>query len=99
MIIYIDSDYKCHVAEAEGTRAFDAPAFDGKCQAFIEGYRYIPEGETWERGDGAVFNGEMLSPFVDSRILDAYQTQYEANLAELEDMKAALMKMGVTANG
>ena len=90
MIIYIDSDYKCHVAEAEGTRAFDVPLFDGKCSALIEGYRYVPEGEVYTREDGETFSGEMIAPFVDSAILNAYQEQYEAMLPELEDMKAAL---------
>ena len=90
MIIHIDNDYKCHVAEADGTRAYDVPYFGNKCAAYIEGYRYVPEGESWAREDGEVFNGEMIAPWKDSKILNAYQEQYEAMLPELEDMKAAL---------
>ena len=57
--IYIDADYKCHVAEEETLTAVQTDFFDGKCDAFIEGYRFVPQGETWTREDGAVFVGEM----------------------------------------
>ena len=32
MIIYIDSDYKCYVSEAEGRKAVETDFFNGKCQ-------------------------------------------------------------------
>lgn len=99
MKIYIDDDNKCHVTNDGTMREFEVPAFDDKCAAYIEGTRYVPEGETWTRSDGFVFNGEMISPCIDSRIRDAYQAQYEAMLAEQEDMKSALETLGVTANG
>ena len=100
MIIYIDSDYKCHVSSAEGLREFDVPFFDGKCKAFIEGYRYVPEGETWTRSDGVEFNGEMISPLKDYNILAAAQAQYEEMLPEMEDMRNALVnELGVNVNG
>ena len=83
MKIYIDSDCLCHASLAEGLREFDVPFFEGKCAAYIEGTRYVPPGETWTRPDGEVFKGEMISPAVDSRILEAYQAQYEAMLAEM----------------
>ena len=98
MKIYIDTDYKCHVTNDGTMREFEAPALDGKCTAYIEGTRYVPEGETWTREDGAVFSGEMISPCIDSRIRDAYQTQYEAMLAELQDADNALAILGVTVN-
>ena len=41
MKIYIDSNFKCYTASAEGRREFDAEFFDGKCGAFVEGYRYV----------------------------------------------------------
>lgn len=83
MKIYIDNDYKCHVSNDGTMREFDVPFFDGKCAAFIEGYRYVPQGETWTRSDGVEFTGEMIAPAVDSRVLEAYQKQYEAMLAEM----------------
>lgn len=95
MLIYIDAEKKCHT-ENDGTmQEHDVSFFDGKCKAFIEGYRYVPQGETWTREDGVVFEGEMIAPFIDSRVLAAYQTQYEAMLPELEDADAALEELGV----
>lgn len=102
MTIFIDSDYKCHTASAEGRREFDAEFFDGKCSAFIEGYRYVPTGETWTRADGAVFAGEMISPWKDYSILAAAQAAYEQaqaeSAAEIADMQSALNVMGVSVN-
>ena len=83
MKIYIDNDYKCHVFPGEGLREFDVSFFDGKCAAYIEGYRYVPAGETWEREDGEVFKGEMISPWRDLALLDEFQAQYEAQQGEL----------------
>ena len=80
MKIFIDSDYMCRAEGGEGLREFELPDFEGKCAAFIQGYRYVPQGESWTRADGEVFTGEMISPAVDSRILEAYQRQYEAML-------------------
>lgn len=95
MKIYIDHDCRCHTANDGTMREFDVPFFEGKCAAFIQGYRYVPEGETWTRPDGLEFRGEMIAPAVDIRILEAYQKQYEQMLPELSDAEAALELMGV----
>ena len=58
MTIYIDSDYKCYVSSAEGRRAIETGFFDGKCEEWIESYRFVPAGGTWTREDGEVFTGE-----------------------------------------
>lgn len=87
MRIYIDADCLCHASSAEGLREFDVPEFDGKCAAYIEGTRYVPPGETWTRADGKVFIGEMISPAIDSRIREAYQSQYETDAAEREALE------------
>lgn len=99
MKIYIDKDYKCHVVNDGTYREIETDAFEGKCAAFIEGYRYVPEGETWTRSDGLEFRGEMIAPAVDIRILEAYQKQYEQMLPELEDADAALAELGVIVDG
>lgn len=93
MKIYVDSDYKCHVSNDGTMREFDAPFFDGKCDAFIEGYRYVPAGETWEREDGVEFKGEMISPW--RNYAELYIAQLEYDLA---DADAALNELGVTFN-
>lgn len=96
MTIYIDSDYKCHTADDGTRRAFDVPFFDGKCAAFIEGYRYVPSGETWTRTDGQVFRGEMIAPWRDYAILAELQALYEEEQAKQADMQAALAVLGVS---
>ena len=82
MKIFIDADFKCYTVGNEERREFDAEFFDGKCGAFVEGYRYVPAGETWTRADGAVFVGEMFSPWRDYNILEAAQIAYEQRDAE-----------------
>lgn len=75
--IYIDSSFKCHTSAAEGLTQIETNAFDGKCDAYIEGYRYIPAGQTWTRADGVVFTGEMIAPWKPWAELDAAQREYE----------------------
>ena len=91
MKIYIDNDYKCHVLPAEDRREFDVPFFDGKCDAFVEGYRYIPADEEWVRADGEVFRGEMIAPWKPYTELYIAQLEYE-----LADADNALAELGVT---
>lgn len=81
MKIYIDNNFKCHL-ENDGTmREFELSKFDGKCKEYIEGFRYVPAGEVWLKDGYKPFNGEMVCPFVDSRILNARQAEYEAKMA------------------
>ena len=85
MTIYTDAEYKCHASEGEGWAAHDVEFFDDKCTEFIEGYRYIPEGETWTREDGVVFTGCMTAPWKDYSTLERAQLQYVAE--QLEKIK------------
>lgn len=75
--IYIDSDYKCHVTDDGTMTAVETDAFDGKCNTYIEGYRFVPSGEVWTRADGVEFHGEMIAPAEDWRELDNAQRNYE----------------------
>ena len=78
MRIYIDNDFKCHVSDPDGTlTAVETDFFDGKCAAYIEGYRFVPAGAEWTRPDGVTFAGEMIAPCRDWRELDAAQRAYE----------------------
>ena len=96
MIIYIDNDYKCHTSQGEGLTAVETDAFDGKCRQYIEGYRFVPAGETWIRVDGQVFTGEMIAPWRDYVILAELQALYEEEQAKQADMAAALEILGVS---
>lgn len=93
MKIYIDAEYKCHSSPGEGLREFSDEHFDGKCSEYIEGYRYVPVGETYVENN-IEYEGEQIFPWVDIRLLDAAQSEYERQL--MEDMRRALEIMEVT---
>ena len=95
MTIYIDADCKCHTAPGEGLTAVETDAFNGKCRQYIEGYRFVPAGQSWEREDGQVFEGEMVAPWRDYELLAEFQAIYEDEQAKQADMAAALEILGV----
>lgn len=87
--IYIDSDYQCHTADPDGAfRKVETDFFKGKCDAFIDGYRFVPVGESWTRSDGEVFHGEMIAPWKPYFELDSAQREYERE--QMADMETAL---------
>lgn len=89
--IYIDSEFKCH-AQNDGTmKAVATEVFDGMCDSFVEGYRFVPEGESWTRSDGEVFHGKMIAPWKDPNELDLAQHHYEKQL--LIDYESALSEI------
>nr|DAE37786.1 MAG TPA: hypothetical protein [Caudoviricetes sp.] len=105
MTIYIDTDYKCHTISGPGLTAIETTIFDDKCDAYIEGYRFVPSGSTWVRSDGAIFQGEMIAPWKPWDELDAAQREYEraqyaAVTAQNAEYEAALSEietaLGVT---
>ena len=86
MKIYIDKEYRCYTSNPGGNfREFNESYFDGKCKTFIEGYCFIPSGETWVREDGVSFYGEMIAPWKPYDELDAAQRQYEQELLVQKD--------------
>ena len=95
MKIYLDANFLCHISDTGGLTAGETTAFDGKCSRYIEGYRFVPTGESWTREDGQIFAGEMIAPAEDIRILEAAQGAYEEALAENADALAALEVLGV----
>lgn len=107
-IIFIDSDFKCHATNDDTMIAVETDFFDNKCDALIEGYRFVPYGYTWIREDGVEFRGKMIAPWKPYEELAAAQTDWDLkNLerlrqdlaiskAENADMKAALAMLGVT---
>ena len=77
MKLYLDADFRCHLSGGAGMTEMDTELFDGKCPAYIEGYRYVPPGERWVREDGVAFRGEMITPWKPWEELDAAQRDYE----------------------
>ena len=93
--IYLDSEFKCHVVNDGTMRAVETDHFDGMCDTFIEGYRFVPSDEIWTRHDGVKFRGEMISPWKDYKALSVAQRAYEKVLlaeyeAALSNIEAAL---------
>lgn len=88
MNIFFDNECKCHVSNPNGTYTeIEAPEqFNGKCAAYIEGFRVKPEGYTFTRKDGKVFgpDGYSVSPWEDLALLNRFQAQYEAQLTATE---------------
>lgn len=95
MMIYLDADFRCHTSDTGGLTPVETTAFDGKCARYIEGYRFVPAGESWTREDGQIFAGEMIAPAEDIRILEAAQGAYEEAQAENANALAALEVLGV----
>ena len=91
--IYIDTEFQCHVVNNEDNSliAIETDYFDGKCDAFIQGYRFIPSGESWVRYDGVVFYGEMIAPWMSYLELDGIQQEYEEQL--LADFESAITEI------
>ena len=92
MTIYIDSEYKCYTSPGDGLTAVKTDAFDGKCRQYIEGYRFVPAGENWTRGDGLVFIGEMIAPWRPYEILAEFQAIYEEEQAKVTEEIAAIVE-------
>ena len=82
--IYLDSEFMCHATDTGSLQAVETEVFDGKCDKYIEGYRFVPDGQTWTRNDGVQFTGPMVSPHKNYDILAAYQEQYKEDGAAVE---------------
>lgn len=91
--IYIDSEFKCHINSDGTMTVVETSFFDGKCSEFIEGYRFVPHGESWTRDDGVVFKGEMVSPWKPYAELATAQRKYEKQV--LAEYAEALKVVGV----
>lgn len=91
--IYVNSDFECHISNDGTLTAVKTSSFDDKCDTFVEGCRFVPEGKSWTRRDGVVFQGEMFSPWKPYSELAAAQAQYERDMAEL----AAAYQEGVNS--
>lgn len=85
--IYIDPEFKCHVVNDGTMTAVETSFFDGKCDAFVEGYCYKVDG-----------NSTAIYPWKPYGELDKVQRKYERQLiaeyeAELAELDAALLEV------
>lgn len=74
--IYIDSESKCHASNDGTMTEAQTDFFNGKCDAFIEGYCYEPE----------IVKIYPWKPYAE---LAAAQKQYERDLADRAELEAA----------
>lgn len=93
MIVYIDKDYGCHISDDGTMTAVETSFFNNRCDAFIEGYRFVPEGEQWVREDGEIFEGEMIAPAEEYSLLENAQLKYD--LQVMDEYKESLIELGV----
>ena len=96
--IYLDTAFRCYVSPGDGLTPVESATFDGKCDTYIEGYRFVPGGKTWVREDGVEFAGEMIAPWKPWQELDAAQREYEreqyaAVTAQNAEYEAALSEI------
>lgn len=86
MTVYLDSDFRCHAEPAAGRVPFATGFFNGR-EELIERYRAVPEGESWVRADGVVFQGEMITLCSDNDTSPDYLRvkELEAALAEIQE--------------
>ena len=95
--IFVDPDtFKCYTDNPESSNDVLIPVetdfFDGKCDAFVEGYRFVPNGYSWKREDGSLFIGEMIAPWKDYAELDEAQREYERQrVSELKTENETLL--------
>lgn len=77
--LYLDAMHQAHITAGDGLMPWnDADGlFNGKCNAYVEGFRIVPEGATWTRADGTVFRGLMIAPAVPFEQLQEAQAAYE----------------------
>ena len=103
--IYLDADFRCRISGDDTMISVETAAFDGKCDTYIEGYRFVPSGQVWIREDGVEFAGEMIAPWKPWQELDEAQREYEreryaAVAAQNAEYEAALSEietaLGVT---
>ena len=92
MTIYIDNDYKWHTSSGDGFTPVETDAFDGKCRQYIEGYRFVPSGQSWTREDGQVFTGEMVAPWRDYAIPSEFQEVAQEEQAKATEEIAAIVE-------
>ena len=89
--IYIDSNFMCHLENAQGRTPIETDVFDGTVDGAIPYYRYIPQGEEWTDSKGRVLHGLFIQA-TDSNAIDRI-----TQAAYIADMQNALALLGVEA--
>lgn len=91
MKIYIDNDFKCHTGNDGTMREVETDYFNGKCAYYIEGFRFVPQGEDWIQPNGMIITGEMIAAWKDYHILECAQEAASIVQAEADEQIMSLL--------
>lgn len=89
-IVYLDSEYMCHLEDGDGRTEAETDVFDDIVDEAIPYYRYIPIGHEWTDEYGRVRHGI----FVQATNSNAIDKVTQAVL--IAEMQTALSILGVT---
>ena len=84
--VYVDSESKCHTVGDGTMTAIEEPFFQGKCDAYVEGFCYEVRGDTT-----AIYAWKPYEQLA--------QAQREYEIAMRMDMQQALSVLGVKVDG
>ena len=88
--IYIDSEYMCHLENADGRIQVQTDVLDEVVDGAIPYYRYIPDGAEWINDKGRVFHGLFVQA-TDSKMIDQITMR-----SAIKNVRLALTVLGVT---
>ena len=78
MVVYIDSDFKCHITNDGTMTPIEEKFFDYKCKEFIEGYYLKPHDKIWIRENGEILSeGKIITNFIPYAELNKAQQRYD----------------------
>lgn len=95
-IIYIDNEYKAHIAHAENRIALEVDMFDGFADEFVEGFIVVPEGQTAVHPDGRILTGFTTVQWKPSKELEESQRRYERELLSETQEALSILLGGVS---
>lgn len=93
MTIYIDRNNRCHLDPAPDRTQIKTDFFEGKCQEFVEGYCFRPDGGKIALPDGTELDSGAIYPWKPYEQLAQYQAIYERS--GNPDYAEALQILGV----
>lgn len=88
--IYIDSDFKCHASNDGTMTAVETDFFDGKCDAYIEGFYYKISENTTEIYAFKQYNDlyDIQREYEQQRLLELESNQNELNTSYQEGINS-----------
>ena len=86
--IYLDSNYMCHIDDNGTRQKIVTDVFDSMCEKAIECYRFIPEGQIWEKSKTSILHGPFIQAVTES---SSIQQQHEIDDSKYTQELGALI--------